>query len=72
MIGRGVHLYDFTFLEEFTDLFINRLLSFGSKTPSLLLDRFKGWADVQSMSDHGRVNSANIFLLLGEYLHVLL
>ena len=33
-----LYFYDFLCLEEFTDLFINRLLSFWGKTPSLLLD----------------------------------
>ena len=71
--GSGpVNLPDCICLEELADLFINRLLSFWGKTPSLLFDWFKGWIDVQPVGDHCKVNSAHVFLLPGEDLHVLL
>ena len=40
------YLSDCLFLEELTDLFINRLLFLWGKTPSLLLDWIKGGIDV--------------------------
>ena len=67
-----LHFFDCLCLEKLTDLFINRLPSFWSKTPSLFLDRLKGEIDVQLVGNHCRVDPAHVFLFLGEYLHVLL
>ena len=69
---RIFYLSDCVCLENLINLFINRLLSFWSKNSSLLLDRFKGWTDVQPVGDNYRVDSAHVFLFPGEYLHVLL
>ena len=69
---RIFYLFDCVCLEELVDLFINRPLSFWGKISSLLLDRFKGWTDVQPVRDNCQVDSAHVFLFLGEYLYVLL
>ena len=43
---RVLYFSDCLCLEELADFFINRLLSFWGKTPSLLLDWLKGGIDV--------------------------
>ena len=54
------YLSDCPCLEEFVDLLVDRFLSFWSEAPSLLLDWFERWTDVQSMSDYSRVNPSHI------------
>ena len=56
---RILHLTDRSCLEEFSDLLIDRFLSFWREAPSILFDCLKGWADVQPMSDYCRVNSSH-------------
>ena len=41
-----LHFSDCPCLEELADLLIYCFLSFWSKTPSFLLDRFEGWTEV--------------------------
>ena len=60
---RIFHLPDRSFLEEFADLLVDGFLSFWCEASPLLLDRFEGWAGVQPMSDHCRVNSSHVRLL---------
>ena len=43
---RVLYFFDCLCLEELTDHFIDRLLSFLGKTPSLLLDWLKGGIDI--------------------------
>ena len=64
-------LPDFFCLEEFADLLVDGFLPFLHESPSLLLDRFKGRAGVQPMSDYCRVNSSHICLLPCEDVSVL-
>ena len=59
-------------LEEFVNLFIDRLLPFRGEAPSFLFDRFEGGADVQLVCDYCGVNSSHILLLLGKYVYILL
>ena len=47
-------LPDFFCLEEFANLLVDGFLPFWHEAPSLLLDRFKGRAGVQPMSDYCR------------------
>ena len=65
------HFSDCFCLEEFTDLLIDRFLSFWRKAPPLLFDWLKGWADVQPMSDFCGVNSSHVCLLPSEDVFVL-
>ena len=58
-------------LEEFVNLFIDRLLPFWGETLSFLFDRFKGGADVQLVGGYCGVNSSHILLLPGEYFYIL-
>ena len=60
---RILYLPDRSCMEEFADLLIDGFLSFWREAPPLLLDRFKGWADVQPMSYYCGVNSSYVRLL---------
>ena len=48
---RILHLPDCSRLEELADLLVDGFLLLWCEAPSLLLDRFGGWAGVQPMSD---------------------
>ena len=48
---RIFHFSDYSRLEEFTDLLVDRFLPFWHETPPLLFDWLEGWDDVQPMSD---------------------
>ena len=43
---RIFHLSDFSCLEEFVDLLVDRFLPFWCEAPPFLLDWLEGWADV--------------------------
>ena len=45
---RIFHLSDYPFLEEFTDLLVDRFFPFWYEAPSLLLDWLEGWVDAES------------------------
>ena len=68
---RILYLPDRSCLEEFANLLINGFLSLWREAPPLLFDRFEGWADVQPMSYHYRVNSSHVRLLPCEDVFVL-
>ena len=68
---RILHLPDRSCLEEFADFLVDGFLSFWHEIPHLLLDRIKGWADVQPMSDYCRVNPSHVRLLPHEDVFVL-
>ena len=68
---RVFYFSDFSCLEEFTDLLVDRFLPFWRKTPPLLHDWLKGWADVQPMSDYCGVNSSHVRLLPREDVFIL-
>ena len=58
-------------MEEFVNLFIDRLLPFWGEAPSFLFDRSEGGADVQLVCDYCGVNSSHILLLLGKYVYIM-
>ena len=66
-----LYLPDRSCLEEFADLHIDGFLSFWREAPLLLLDRFKGWADIQPVSYYCRVNSSHVRLLPCEDVSIL-
>ena len=68
---RIFHLPDRSCLEELADLLVDGFLPLWCEAPSLLLDRFEGWAGVQPMSDYCRVNSSHVRLLPCEDVSVL-
>ena len=68
---RILHLPDRSYLEKFADLLVDGFFPLWCEAPSLLLDRFEGWAGVQPMSDYCRVNSSHVRLLLCEDVSVL-
>ena len=68
---RILHLSDRSRLEELADLLVDGFFPFWCEAPSLLLDRFEGWAGVQPMSDYYRVKSSHVRLLPCEDVSVL-
>ena len=60
---RIFHFSDYSRLEEFVNLLVDRFLPFWREAPPLLFDWLKGWEDVQPMSDYCRVNSSQACLL---------
>ena len=68
---RIFYLSDCSRLEEFSDLLVDRFLSFWHEAPPFLFDWLEGWADVQPMSDYCRVNSSHVRLLPCENVFVL-
>ena len=69
---RIMYFLDSSGLEEFVDLFVNRLLPFWGETSSFLFDGFEGGDDIQIVGDNCWVNSSHILLLQSEYFHILL
>ena len=69
---RVIYFSDSSGLEEFVDLFVDRLLPFWGKTSSFLIDGFKGGNDIHLVSDNCWVNSSHVLLLPSEYFHILL
>ena len=67
-----IYFSDSSGLEEFVDLFIDRLLLFWGKTSSFLFDEFEGGNDIQLVGNNCCVNSSHVLLLLSEYFHILL
>ena len=59
-------------LEEFSDLFVDRLLPFWSEASSFLFDGFEGGGDIQLVGDNCWVDSPHVLLLPSEYVRVLL
>ena len=59
-------------LEEFVDLFIDRLLPFWGEASSFLFNGFEGGGDVQLMGDDCWVNSSHVLLLPSQYVLILL
>ena len=66
-----LHLPDHSYLEEFSDLLVDGFWPFWREAPSLFLNRFKGRAGVQPMSDYCRVNSSHVRLLSCEDVSIL-
>ena len=52
-----IYFSDTSGLEEFVDLFVDRLLPFWGKTSSFLFNRFEGGNDIKLVGDNCRVNS---------------
>ena len=69
---RIIYFSDTSGLEEFADLFIDRLLPFWGKTSSFLFNGFEGGNDIQLVGDNCLVNSSHVLLLPSEYLHIFL
>ena len=69
---RVIYFSDSSGLEEFTDLFVDRLLPFWGKNSFFLIDGFEGGNDFQLVSDNCRVNSSHVLLLPRKYFHILL
>ena len=67
-----IYFPDSSSLEEFADLFVDRLLPFWGKTSSFLFDGFEGGNDIQLVGDNCWVNSSHVLLLLSEYIHIFL
>ena len=67
-----IYFSDSSGLEEFADLFVDRLLPFWGEVSSLLLDWFEGGGDIQFVGDNCWVDSPNVLLLPSEYVRVLL
>ena len=59
-------------LEEFADLFVDRLLPFWGETSSFLFDGLEGGGNIQLVGDNCRVNSSHVLLLPSKYFHILL
>ena len=59
-------------LEEFVNLFVDRLLPFWDEASSFLFDGFEGGGDIQLMGDNCWVDFPHVLLLLSEYVRVLL
>ena len=59
-------------LEDFVDLFVDRLLPFRGETSSFLFDGFEGGNDIQLVGDNCWVNSSHVLLLQSEYFHIFL
>ena len=68
---RIIYFSDGSGLEEFADLLIDHLLPFWGETSSFLFDGFEGGGDIQLVGDNCWVNSSDVLLLPGEYVHVL-
>ena len=58
-----IYFPDSSGLEEFADLFVDRLLPFWGKTSSFLFDEFEGGNDIQLVGDNYWVNSSHVLLL---------
>ena len=69
---RIIYFSDSSILEEFADLFVDRLLSFWGETSSFLFDEFEEGGDIQLVGDNCWVNSSHVLFLPGEYFHILL
>ena len=67
-----IYFSDYLGLEEFADLFGDRLLPFWGETSSFMFDGFEGGGDIQLVGDNCWVNSSQVFLLQSEYFHILL
>ena len=67
-----IYFSDSSGLEEFADLFVDRLFPFWGETSSIPIDRFEGGNDIQLVGDNYRVNSSHVLLLPSEYFHILL
>ena len=67
-----IYFSDSSGLEEFADLFIDRLLPFWGETSSFMFDGCEGWGDIHLVGDNCYVNSSHVLLLPSEYLHNLL
>ena len=67
-----IYFSDSSGLEEFADLFVDRLLPFWGKTSSSLFDGFEGGDNIQLVGDNYWVNSSYVLLLPSEYFHILL
>ena len=69
---RIIYFSDSSGLEEFVNLFVDRLLPFWGETSSFLFDGFEGGNGIQLVGDNCWVNSSHVLLLPSEYLHILL
>ena len=67
-----IYFLDCSGLEEFANLFVDRLLPFWVKTSSFLFDGFKGGGDIQLVGDNCWVNSSYVLLLPSKYFHIFL
>ena len=58
-----IYFSDSSGLEEFADLFVDRLLPFWGEISPFLFDGFEGGNDIQLMGNNCWVNSSHVFLL---------
>ena len=66
-----IYFSDSSGLEEFANLFVDRLLPLWGETSSFLFDGFEGGGDIQLVGDNCWVNSSHVLLLPSEYVQVL-
>ena len=67
-----IYFSDSLGLEEFADLFVDRLLPFWGEASSFLFDGFEGGGDIQLVGDNCWVDSYHVLLLPSKYIHVLI